>query len=188
MKLTIVCALALLWMGAGSVAAQTERRDYSQERMKLRAAWMALDMAERYGLDEKQVEQLTAANLEWLSQMGTAQSHREWGRPRGADRRWQGRRPHHPAGRGHGCCEAAGPRMGQAPCAPCPEGPRVGDCPCVKGEPCTPVSEEERTKLREEHQKAREQRQAARQAYDEKVRKILTDEQYKAYQDKRRRP
>ena len=61
MKLTTLCLLAALLMGAGSVMAQDERRDYSEQRLKLRAEMMALDMAERYNLDEKQVEELTEA-------------------------------------------------------------------------------------------------------------------------------
>ena len=59
MKLTTLCLLAALLVGAGSVMAQDERRDYSEQRLKLRAEMMALDMAERYNLDEKQV--VTAA-------------------------------------------------------------------------------------------------------------------------------
>ena len=57
MKLTTLCLLAALLVGAGSVMAQDERRDYSEQRLKLRAEMMALDMAERYNLDEKQVEE-----------------------------------------------------------------------------------------------------------------------------------
>ena len=61
MKLTVVSLLLAFFAGVGSVVAQDERRDYSEERMKLRAEWMALDMAERYGLDEKQVKEFGRA-------------------------------------------------------------------------------------------------------------------------------
>lgn len=95
MKLTVVCLLTALFMGVGNAMAQDNRRDYSEQRLKLRAEMMALDMAERYNLDEKQVKELTEANLEWLQKRGDKPGLRPGLHPGDRDRRWADRRRHH---------------------------------------------------------------------------------------------
>ena len=184
MKLTIVCLLAALFMGAGSVMAQEERRDYSEQRMKLRAEMMALDMAERYNLDEKQVEELTKANLEWLQKRGDAPGLRPGPRPN-ADRRWADRR-HHPRRGWHrgGCCGA--PRCADNCCeAYCTDGHHAPDCPYYDEARRPAPTKEEMEKFAAKRKQAFEERRAAREAYEESLKKIMTEEQYKAYQERR---
>lgn len=185
MKLTIVGLLMALFAGTGSVMAQDERRDYSQERMKLRAEMMALDMAERYGLDEKQVKELTEANLEWLQKGGDRPGLRPGPRP-DADRRWAGRR-HHPRRNFHrgGCC--GGPRHHADYCceAYCADGRHAPDCPYFGDDRRQPLTKEEAEKRDAARKKAFEERRAAREAYDKSLQKIMTEEQYKAYRERR---
>ena len=173
MKLTIVCLLAALFTGAGSVMAQDGRRDYSEQRLKLRAEMMALDMAERYGLDEKQVEELTKANVELLQKQGDEPGLRPGPRP-DADRRWADRRQHHPRRNFHrgGCCGE----------------PRHADCPYIDNDRRPAPTKEEMEKFAAERKQAFEKRRAAREVYEESLKKIMTEEQYKAYQDRRPGP
>lgn len=63
-------SLGNLFIGLENAMAQDNRSNYSEQRLKLQAEMMALDMAERYGLDEKQVKKLTEANLIWLQERG----------------------------------------------------------------------------------------------------------------------
>ena len=184
MKLTIVCLLAALFMGSGSVMAQDGRRDYSEQRMKLRAEMMALDMAERYNLDEKQVQELTEANLEWLQKRGDAPGLRPGPRPN-ADRRWADRR-HHPRRGWHrgGCCDA--PRHADYCCeAYCTDGHHAPDCPYYDEARRPAPTKEELDQRAAERKKIVEERRAAREAYEKRLQKIMTEEQYKAYQERR---
>ena len=184
MKLTIVCLLAALFMGAGSVMAQEERRDYSEQRLKLRAEMMALDMAERYNLDEKQVKELTKANLEWLQKQGNAPGLRPGPRPN-ADRRWADRR-HHPRRGWHrgGCCGT--PRRADYCCeAYCTDGRNALDCPYYDEARRPAPTKEELDQRAAERRKTVEERRAAREAYEKRLQKIMTEEQYKAYQERR---
>lgn len=181
MKLTTLCLLAALFVGAGSVMAQDERRDYSEQRLKLRAEMMALDMAERYNLDEKQVEELTEANLVWLRSKGD----RPGLRPGAPDRRWAGHRPSHRRGwhRG-GCCGA--PRHAGYCCeAYGADGRHAPDCPYYADADRPVPTKEELEKREAERKQAVEERRAARQAYEESLQKIMTEEQYKAYRESR---
>ena len=181
MKLTTLCLLAALLVGAGSVMAQDERRDYSEQRLKLRAEMMALDMAERYNLDAKQVEELTEANLVWLQNRGDRPDLR----PADRDRRWDGRRPHHRRDwhRG-GCC--GGPRHADYCCeAYCADGRHAPDCPYFADADRPASTKEELEKREAERKQAVEERRAARQAYEESLQKIMTEEQYKAYRESR---
>lgn len=188
MKLTIVCLLAALFTGAGNVMAQDGRRDYSEQRLKLRAEMMALDMAERYGLDEKQVEELTKANVEWLQKQGDEPGLRPGPRPGDRDRRWADRR-HHPRRDWHrgGCC--GGPRNADYCCeAHCTDGHHAPDCPYYDDDRRPAPTKEEMEKFAAERKQAFEKRRAAREAYEESLKKIMTEEQYKVYQDRRPGP
>ena len=181
MKLTVVSLLLAFFAGVGSVVAQDERRDYSEERMKLRAEWMALDMAERYGLDEKQVKELTEANLEWLQKQGDVPV---WRRDARAPR-WDGRRHHRRDVRRGGCCGA--PRPADYCCGDyCAVGRHVADCPYYGEERRPQLSKEEREKRQAERQKKMEEWRDARDAYEKSLQKIMTEEQYKAYSERRR--
>lgn len=184
MKLTILCLLTALFMGAESVMAQEERRDYSEQRLKLRAEMMALDMAERYNLDEKQVKELTKANLEWLQKRDDAPGLRP-GPRQDADRRWADRR-HYPRRGWHrgGCCGA--PRCADYCCeAYCTDGRHALDCPYYDEARRPAPTKEEMEKFAAERKQAFEERRAAREAYEESLKKIMTEEQYKAYQERR---
>lgn len=180
-KFAVVLLLAALFAGVGSMSAQEKRRDYSEARLKLRAEMMALNMAERYGLDEKQVEALTEANLEWLQKRGDAPEMR---RPVGhrhhrADR-------HHPrrAYRRGGCC--GDPRPADYCCeAYCADGHHMADCPYYDADKGTAPTKEELEKRAAERKQAFEERRAARAAYEESLQKIMTEEQYKEYQNRR---
>ena len=182
MKLTTMCLLAALFAAVGSVSAQEKSRDYSEQKLKVRAEMMALNVAEKYGLDEKQVEQLTEANVEWLRQQGDAPA---WHRPGEGARRWADRRHHRPARRG-GCCGE--PRRHYDDCcgAYCEDGHRAPDCPYQADGRCPQLSPEEREKLQAERKQAVEKWRVAREAYDKKLQEIMTDEQYKAYKESRR--
>ena len=153
MNLTFVCLLVSLLMGAGSVKAQDSGRDYSEERLRVRAEWMALNMAERYGLDENQVKELTEANVTWLKQRGETEPFRRF------DGRRDYRRHHRQGHRAY--------RHGV-------DGRRA------------PLSKEEIEKFEAERKKAVEERRAARDAYEQSLQKIMTEEQYKAYTERRR--
>lgn len=181
MKLTTLCLLAALLVGAGSVMAQDERRDYSEQRLKLRAEMMALNMAERYNLDEKQVKELTEANLVWLQNRGDRPDLR----PADRDRRWDGRRPHHRRDwRRGGCCGA--PRHAGYCCeAYGADGRHAPDCPYYADADRPAPTKEELEKREAERKQAVEERRAARQAYEESLQKIMTEEQYKAYRESR---
>lgn len=174
MKLTVWLTLAVLLAGMGNLQAQDKRADYSDERLRLRAEWMALDMAERYDLDEKQVKELTEANLTWLKQRGDM--------PRMS--RYDGRRDYRPRRRSHhrgGCCGSS--RRADYCCdAWCEDGRHAVDCPYYD-DAHRPFSQEEL----EERKKAFEERKEARATYEQSLRKILTEDQYKAYQERRRR-
>ena len=181
MNLTFVCFLVALLIGGGSLQAQDERRDYSEQKMKLRAEMMALNMAEKYGLDERQIEKLTEANLLWLQQQGDElkgpRDPRAW-----TDRRWAAHRPHPRHHRG-GCCAA--------PCQPrpvcdscCEDGHHAPGCPYVDGKRA-PLSNEEVEKLRAERKQAFEKRKTARDAYEQSLKEIMTDEQYQAYRTRK---
>lgn len=181
MNLTFVCLLVSLLMGAGSVKAQDSGRDYSEERLRVRAEWMALNMAERYGLDENQVKELTEANVTWLKQRGETEPFQRF------DGRRDYRRHHrqgHRAYRHGGCCGA--PRHADYCCeAYCADGHHAPDCPYVDGRRA-PLSKEEIEKFEAERKKAVEERRAARDAYEQSLQKIMTEEQYKAYTERRR--
>ena len=184
MRLTIVCLLAVLFAGVGNAMAQDERRDYSEQRLKLRAEMMALGMVERYNLDEKQVKKLTEANLEWLRKRGDNSGLRPGPRPGDRDRRWAGR-PHHRrdwhrggccggSRHAHYCCEAYVVDRYHAP-----------DCPYYDDTRRPAPTKEELEERAAERKKAFEERNAARNAYEENLKKIMTEEQYKAYRENR---
>ena len=185
MKLTVVCLLAAIFAAVGSVSAQEKGRDYSEEKLKLRAEMMALDMAEKYDLDEKQVEKLAEANLEWLRSRGDVPAFRRPGLRPDGDRRWAGRHHHRrPAHYRDGCCGA--PCRPADPCCGV-DGRPAPDCPFVEGERRPPLSEEELAKRKVERQEAFEKHRAAWESYDKSLQKIMTDEQYKAYRESFRR-
>ena len=48
------------------------------------------------------------------------------------------------------------------------------------------MSKEEREKRQAERQKKQEERRAVRDAYEKSLQKIMTEEQYKAYSERRR--
>lgn len=184
MNLVWVCFLVSLLMGVGSVKAQDKRQDYAEQRLRLRAEWMALDMAERYGLDEKQVKELTEANVTWMKQRGEQPRFRPEG-PRNM-------RPHAPRHHRHDCrqrtcCE--GPRPAACVCDSCTSGRhQMTDCPYAPhpAKRQAPLSEEEKMKRETERKQAVEKRRAAREAYEQTLQKIMTEEQYKAYSEQRR--
>ena len=190
MKFAATLLLAALLVGTGSLSAQDKRRDYSEEKLKLRAEMMALDMAEKYGLDEKQVEKLTKANMEWL-QKGGMPAFRP-GQQRDANRRWADRNRRRYHRHQHGCCGAPHHRGGHCNGAYCEDGHHVAGCPYANDGQRQPLSKEElekhreewkasAEKRREEWQKAMEKHREARKAYEESLRKIMTDEQYETY-------
>ena len=185
MKLTVVCLLTALFMGVGNAMAQDNRRDYSEQRLKLRAEMMALDMAERYNLDEKQVKELAEANLEWLQKRGDKPGLRPGLHPGDRDRRWADRRRHHRRDwhRG-GCCGA--PRHADYCCeAYCMDGHHAPDCPCYDEARRPALTKEELEQRAAERKQAFEERRAAREAYEKSLQKIMTEEQFKAYQERR---
>lgn len=178
MNLTIVCFLAALLVGVGNLKAQDERRDYADERLRLRAEWMALDMAERYGLDQKQVKELTEANLTWLQQRGETGTFRPEGRRRGDVRRHY---RHHQGHRHGGCCDS--PRYDDYCCE---GGYHSHSCAYDDRNGQAPLTKEELEKRRSDRKQAWEERKAARDAYEQSLQKIMTEDQYKAYQERRR--
>lgn len=181
MKSTLVCLLAVLFAGVGHLSAQEKRQDYSEARLKLRAEMMALNMAERYGLDEKQMEALTEANLEWLQKRGDAAELR----PDGPRRSYRADRRHHRHGWRHGgCCGNSRPADCHY-CHACGDEPHAFDCPYDSPDKTAAPSEEELEKRVAERKKAFEERRAARAAYEESLQKIMTEEQYKAYRQHR---
>lgn len=178
MKLIFVCMLAFLWGSVENLQAQDERKHYSEERLRLRAEWMALDMAERYNLDEKQVKELTEVNLTWMKQWGDMPRMPRY------DGRRNNRPRHHVHHRG-GCCES--PRRTGCCCeACCEDGRHAVERPCY-ADARQPLSKEELEKREAERKKAFEERRAARDAYEQSLQKIMTEEQYKAYSERKRR-
>lgn len=181
MKFAVVLLLAAMLAGGENLSAQDKQRDYSEARLKLRAEMMALNMAERYGLDEKQMEALTEANLEWLQKRGDAPE----ARPVGYRHHYRADRRHyrHVGHRG-GCC--GNPRPAAYCCDDgCVEGHHAADCPRYAAGQAPALSKEEIEKRRTEREKAFEERRAARAAYEESLQKIMTEEQYKAYKEYR---
>lgn len=148
-KLTVTCLLAVFLIGLENAMAQDNRSNYSEQRLKLQAEMMALDMAERYGLDEKQVKKLTEANLIWLQERGNGSwlydsPCYDYRHRRRTDYRHRRR----------GCCGNL--RYEDYCCeAYCTDGHHAYDCHYYD----------------------------ARNAYDEILRKIMTKEQYNAFQE-----
>ena len=153
---------AFLLIASGGVKAQEERRLTQKERIQLRAERMTDRMAEEYGLDDKQRDELLKANVAWIEKAGDMPYY-------GGRQALRGHRHH--ARRG-GCCAPV--RRG---CC----GYEEDDC-CYWDE--RPASRKVVYKDKAAREKALKARREARKEYESRLKKILTDEQYEAYEQR----
>lgn len=178
MKFGILMILGALFVGTGNVKAQDEQKKFSEERMRLRAELMALDMADKYDLNENQVKQLTEANLNLLKQQGnTPRPH--------FDGRQGFRHRDHNARRGGCCC---GNSCKEGCCGNSCKGGQGEFAPPAGDNGHAPLSKEELDKRKEEQEKAREEFKAVIEAYNTALQSILTEEQYEAYKKRQMPP
>lgn len=153
---------AFLMAASDGLMAQEERRLTQKERMQLRAERMTDRMAEEYGLDDKQREELLKANLAWIEKTGDMPYYEGCRSLRG----------HHRHYRRGGCCAPV--RRG---CC----GYEEDDCCYWDGRP---ASRKVVYKDKAAREKALKARREARKEYESRLKKILTDEQYEAYEQR----
>lgn len=164
MKRIVLIWMAALMMG-GMAMAQDARRSDKKPDPKVHAERMTERMAKEYSLDDAQKKQLLEANLALTEKMGDMPMRR---------------RPDMRKGRRRNascccCCDHADRHHAKA------------DRHEHRNGRHHQLTDEQRAQKKEELEKKREEMKAARADYDAKLQKIMTNEQYAAYNKKKDR-